>query len=211
MAKKRKKINAKINSNRSNPINNSNAIIRNSLLKRIISVLFKLVNPVWILISCLVLIGGLDFYWPKFTIKYNNSWNVNDPFKSTFEIKNEGNFLCYETKYIVEPNKFKINSDVTINGQLIFDKKNYVPRLCPNESTTISIENIVKAAPRSIDYFEIYFVLDYRPVFIKYLLNLPRFMLKPFIFKDTYRFSVRKVDSGYIWERLYLDKNTPNS
>ena len=73
-----------------------------------------------------------------------------------------------------------------------------IDRLCPNDSSTISLQKTFKLPPNFVHYAEIYIDLSYKPTWLTWL---------PFNFNDSYRFKAdRTINGNYFWQKFFNDK-----
>lgn len=140
--------------------------------------------------TALILLVGLYIYWPNILVVPSSSWDSSNPLQSSFEIKNESSLFCYKVVYT-------IGSSITVSSDAVLGvpEESVIPELCKNEGHTISIEKILSTSPNSIDNAEVYINLTYRPTFAP--ITFP---------KKSFRFKARKTSTGYIWERMYMDR-----
>ncbi|MDD5435490.1 MAG: hypothetical protein PH343_08680 [Nitrospira sp.] len=157
---------------------------------RVLSVLKS--RPVLVIRLILEILGVVmtaQFFWPKFSVVPSSAWDSSNPIQSTFTIKNDSNFGCYEVTS-------NFGSNITVHSNAVLGAPvSIIPRLCPPESSTISIEKIITTSANAIDEAEVYINLTYRTTFI------------PITFPTkSFRFKARKTPSGYIWEPMYMDR-----
>jgi hypothetical protein len=107
----------------------------------------------------------VHFFWPRISVSPSVAWDSSNPIQSTFTIKNDSNIMCYAIKYDIGTG-LTVHSDLTFNGPEMSGVGQEIPKLCPNEGSTISIEKIVTTSPNAIDEAEIYINLTYSPTFI---------------------------------------------
>jgi hypothetical protein len=157
---------------------------------RVLSVLKS--RPVLVIRLILEVLGVIMtalFFWPKFSVAPSSAWDSSNPIQSTFTIKNDSNIGCYKVTS-------NFGSNITIHGNAVLGAPiSLIPKLCPSESSTISIEKIITTSANAIDEAEVYINLTYRPTIIPI-----KFSAK------SYRFKARKTPSGYIWEPMYMDR-----
>ena len=141
------------------------------------------------LVACLGFFVNVSFFKPKIIVVTSAAWDLSNPIQASFTIKNESNFICYTIKSDLDY-KLTVNKDATLHAP----EESIIPKLCPNDGHTISIEKFLTTSPNAIEDAEVYINLAYCPTFLH--VN----------FCDSYRFKARKTPSGYIWESLYLDR-----
>ena len=172
--------------NRQNKLKQSAAQSKNRL-----SAVLK-ARPVLVIRLILEILGVVmitQFFCPKISVAPSSAWDSSNPIQSTFTIKNDSNLICYAITS-------DFGSNITVHSNAVLGAPvSVIPKLCPNESSTISIEKIITTSPNAIDEAEVYINLTYHPTFIS--ITLP---------KKSYRFRARKTPSGYIWEPLYMNR-----
>lgn len=157
---------------------------------RVLSVLkSRPVSGIRIILEILGVVMTALFFYPKFSVAPSSAWDSSTPIRSAFTIKNDSNIVCYE---IVADygSKISVHSDAVLGAPI-----NRIPKLCPNESSTVSIEEIITTSPNAIDNAEVYINLTFRPTFIP--ITFP---------KKSFKFRARKMPSGYTWEPIYMDR-----
>ena len=139
---------------------------------------------------------SLVVFWPRLSVDRDEILDPRKPFSSTFLVKNDGYGFCYPVHYSVTYNKI-----VTLGGGQI---KNIgidgfgedIPKLCPNKSSTISIERFLVVPPNSIKSADMNIDIQYKPSWMPSFFN--RF------FQDSFKFKVARKENGdYVWQKYY--------
>lgn len=160
-------------------------------IKHYLLLLLKYVVPT------IAILSSLAVFFPRLSVEPVMTFDSTNPLQSSFLIKNDGYFECYSVAYSVDFKRLDLSGDFAFDGTGMMGSGQEIPQLCPNDSSTISIEKTATIRPNAIDSAEIYITLTYKP-------DKP--VPIPFRFSDSFRFKTRKISSGYVWERFYKNK-----
>src|SRR3989338_573348 len=98
------------------------------------------------------------FFYPKFSVAPSSAWDSSNPIQSTFIIKNDSNLGCYNVTSDYGSN-ISIHSDAVLGAPV-----SLIPNLCPNESSTVSIEKIITTSPNAIDDADVVMIFSIETV-----------------------------------------------
>ena len=174
-------------------------ITRPTKLQTLMAAIRRILTPVRIFFSGLLLLGGLVVFWPRISVDPSSMFDSRNPFQSTFQVKNDGFFICYSIESTVNLKKVNLPG-ITFHGGGISGAPGLeeISRLCPNDRSDISLKNTLSSPPFSIISAELYIDLAYKPTWLTWL---------PYNFHDSYRFKAERTAQGdYFWRRLFTDK-----
>jgi hypothetical protein len=154
----------------------------------------------WGIILAIISLGiSLIIFWPRLSVDRGEDLDSQNPFKTSFVVNNDGYIFCYPIHYSLAIKKVELENNINLINVGISGFDEDIPKLCPNNSSTLSLQRTLAIPPNFLKSAEIYIDLFYKPLWI------PSFF-DP-IFKDSYRFKVAKKASGdYVWQKYYTDK-----
>lgn len=138
-------------------------------------------------------------FWPRLSVDRGEDLDSRNPFKTSFVVNNNGYVFCYPIHYSLAIKKVELENNINLTnvGMTGFDED--IPKLCPNNSSTLSLQRTLAIPPNFLKSAEIYIDLLYKPSWIPSFLET--------MFKDSYRFKVaRKANGDYVWQKYYTDK-----
>jgi hypothetical protein len=139
---------------------------------------------------------SLVIFCPRFLVERDDVLDPSKPFSSAFLIKNDGYGFCYPVSYSVGFEDVVLFDGGGISGINSMCQDEHIPRLCPNKSSTISLERFLVTPANSIKSAEIYINLNYKPSWAPPIFG--RF------FRDSFRFKVsRKANGDYVWQKFF--------
>lgn len=147
----------------------------------------------------LVSLSSLIIFWPRLSVNNGETTNPQKPLMSSFIISNDGYGFCYPVKYSLSIKNMRLKNDINFTGGGVSGFGEDIPRLCPNDNTTISLQKTYDLPPGFIEYAELYIDLSYAPAWVPAKFT--------FIFEDSFRFQMsRKGNGDFFWQRLFKDK-----
>jgi hypothetical protein len=154
----------------------------------------------WGIILAIVSLGiSLIAFWPRLSVDCGESLDSQNPFKTSFVVKNEGYVFCYPVHYSLAIKKVELENNINLIDIGITGFDEDIPKLCPNDSSTFSLQRTIAIPPNFLKSAEIYIDLSYKPSWLPSWLNN--------IFQDSYRFKVaRKANGDYVWQKYYTNK-----
>jgi hypothetical protein len=139
---------------------------------------------------------SLVVFWPRLSVERDEIFDPRKPFSTSFLVKNDGYGFCYPIQYSVLFKNVELIDGGKISNVGMSGFGERIIRLCPNKSSTISLEHFLAMPSNSIKTAEINISLNYKPTWV------PQF-LKHF-FEDSFRFKVaRKKNGDYIWQKYF--------
>jgi hypothetical protein len=139
---------------------------------------------------------SLVVFWPRFSVERDEILDPQKPFSSSFLVKNDGYGFCYPISYSVGFKDVVFFGGGGISNIGLSRPDEDIPALCPNKSSTISLERFLVAPPSSIKSAEIYIDLSYKPSWV------PSFFER--FLHDSFRFKVARKENGdYVWQKFF--------
>lgn len=141
------------------------------------------------------LIAFLFLVYPRFSVEPGESLDLYKPFETPFVLKNDGYWSLVDINYNLTIDKME---DINQNKFTHFGIRgiaNKIPKLRPNEASTIFINRVLSAPPNYIKYVELYINVTYKPFLI------------PITFTVSKRFKTNRKSNGeYVWFKFFSEK-----
>lgn len=138
---------------------------------------------------------SLIVFWPRISVETSDPLDPRNPFSIPFMVKNDGYLLSYSVHHSLSIKNIELKNKISINGGGMSGFDEDIPKLCPNNSSAISIQRTIGVPSDFVESAEIYIDLSYKTQWI------------PLIFKDSYRFKLaRKSNGDYVWQKKFNDK-----
>lgn len=155
------------------------------------------INMSVVLAICTIVSFVLSFvvFWPRISVETGEALDPRNPFSIPFIVKNDGYLLCYSVHHSLNIKNIELKNQIIFKGGGVEGLDEDIPKLCPNNSSAISIQRMFGMPSDFVEKAEIYIDLSYKTRWI------------PHTFKDSYRFKMaRKSNGDYVWQKKYDDK-----
>jgi hypothetical protein len=116
-------------------------------------ILYEILKTIIGIISIVI---SLIIFWPRITIDTGEPLDPREPFSTPFVIKNEGYILSYSIFHSLSCKRIELKNKIVHNYGQVHEIDDNIPRLRPNESTTISIQHTFRQPPDYVVSAEIY-------------------------------------------------------
>jgi hypothetical protein len=141
------------------------------------------------------LIGVLGFLfvvWPRVSVSPGEVFELYDPFKTPFVIKNDGYLPITNINYSLAVDNAEFEREISFTNVSFLNFGDSISKLAANRSSAIFIRRTIGMPPGYLKSAEVNIVLNYKPYLI------------PYTFKETFRFKTEKKTSGaYVWLETY--------